>query len=132
MIVKSYYPMIKFYRKSRLNLPPKTTSRKYLTNTVGIVMLTIYFVILSNCVTNQVDNLLAAESLSAQDSEQIESRLKDLYQSFSYDTGAEPDWELMRSAFFEGAQFVGEAPTGAAPLSFTIDDFIISWHSASL
>ncbi len=121
--------MFKFFRKIRQSLFSENKFSKHLPYTIGEILLLVYLAMLTSCVTNRLDGPLRTESLTKAESEQINIRLKDLYQSFCYGAGEEPDWELMRSVFFAGAQFVGEAPAGEAPRPQTVDEFISSWQN---
>lgn len=100
--------MIKFFRK--------------------IVLVLFLFGIIS-CKSDHIDESIHAETLTQDETEQVDVLLKKLYQSFSYRKSEEPDWELMRSVFFEGAQFVGEAAVGEAPRPQTVEEFISSWQN---
>lgn len=73
---------------------------------------------------------LHTESLTPDEENQVYILLKKLYKSFSYGNAEEPDWELMRSVFFEGAQFVSEVPEGKTPKPKTIEEFISSWQNS--
>lgn len=94
------------------------------------ITLTLCFILLIGCDPHHPDGPLHTEQLTQDETEQVDRLLKELYQSFSYDAQEEPDWELMRSVFFEGAQFVNEAPAGKAPSPQTIEEFIASWQKA--
>tara|TARA_B100000497_G_C7681933_1_gene412658 strand:+ start:212 stop:685 length:474 start_codon:yes stop_codon:yes gene_type:complete len=83
-----------------------------------------------NCDSNRINEALRTESLTQEETEQVDSLLKNLYQSFSYGKAEEPDWELMRSVFFEGALFVPEVPEGESPNPQTIEEFISSWQNS--
>lgn len=92
------------------------------------IILALFFVSLIACESNHFEKLLRAESLTRDETAQVDILLEKLYQSFCYGKGEEPDWELMHSVFFEGAQFVGEVPEGEPPTPQTIEDFIASWQ----
>ena len=93
-------------------------------------ILMLCLIMLTGCGTVHLDGRLQAEALTSSELEQIDNQLNDLYQSFCYAAGEEPNWELMRSVFVEGAQFVGEAPAGEAPRPQAIDEFISSWQTS--
>ena len=101
--------MIKFFRK--------------------IILLLFLFALVS-CENNEYEKSLQAEFLTQSETEQVEKLLKNLYQSFSYAKSEEPNWELMRSVFLEGAQFVAELADGASPNPQTIEEFISSWQNS--
>ena len=94
------------------------------------IVLALFFVSLIGCESNYFDKLLKTESLTPDETEQVDILLKNLYQSFCYGNAEEPDWELMRSVFFEGAQFVSEVPQGGTPNPQTIEEFISSWQNS--
>ncbi|MCE7995220.1 MAG: hypothetical protein HEP71_24795 [Roseivirga sp.] len=120
--------MIKLFRKVRKNLLTQGKTVQYLKYAIGEIILVVFLLTLISCESGRSDQSLRSESPSQDETEQIDRLLRDLYQSFSYDSGVEPDWELMRSVFIEGAQFVTEAVAGAPPQPQTIEDFISSWQ----
>ena len=71
-------------------------------------------VILTGCVSTHPNAPVRVESLTVDESDQVDSLLNKLYRSFSYEAGEEPDWDLMRSVFFDDAQFVTEPPEGGS------------------
>jgi quercetin dioxygenase-like cupin family protein len=77
-----------------------------------------------------LDELLQTESLTQDEENQVDILLTKLYKSFSYGKAEEPNWELMRSVFVEGAQFVLEVPDGEFPNPQTIEEFISNWQSS--
>jgi len=92
------------------------------------ISLVLFLLALISCESKRSEEVLSAELLTPDETAQIDRLLNDLYQSFSYNAGAEPDWELMRSVFFEGAQFVTETAAEAPPQPQTIEEFISSWQ----
>lgn len=90
----------------------------------------IFLTVLVSCKNNHFKTPLHPESLTPNETEQVDTLLKHLYQSFCYGKAEEPDWELMRSVFFERAQFVSEVPCGESPKSQTIEAFISSWQNS--
>ncbi|WP_299157934.1 hypothetical protein [uncultured Eudoraea sp.] len=94
------------------------------------IILTIFLVGIISCKTNRPDGTLQTETLTQGETEQVDIILKKLYQSFSYGKTEEPNWELMRSVFFEGAQFVSETSAGESPRPQTIEEFISSWQNS--
>lgn len=92
------------------------------------IILPIFLVGIISCETNRPDGTLQTASLTQNETEQVDIILNKLYQSFSYDKAKEPNWELMRSVFFEGAQFVSETPAGESPRTQTIEELISSWQ----
>ena len=93
-----------------------------------IIALVFIVVSLTNCASRQWSEALQEQELTPNEKEQVDQLLQDLYQSFSYGNGEEPDWELMRSVFLAEAQFVTEVPEGEIPKPQTIDEFIGSWQ----
>lgn len=94
--------------------------------TLALVLL----IALASCASTRPAAPLRTESLTPTETEQVGSLLEKLYQSFSYGEGEEPDWELMRSVFVDGAQFVTEPPAGEAPNPQSVDEFISSWKAS--
>ena len=94
--------------------------------TMGLVLL----LALAGCASSEPVTLLRAVPLTVAETEEVDALLEDLYRSFCYEDGEEPDWTLMRSVFVEGAQFVTEPPAGEAPQPQSIDAFIASWQAS--
>jgi hypothetical protein len=94
--------------------------------TLALVLL----IAVASCTSTRPAPPLRSQSLTPAETEQVDSLLEKLYQSFSYEEGEEPDWELMRSVFIDGAQFVGEPPVGEAPNPQSVDAFISSWQTS--
>ena len=67
------------------------------------------------CESDSLKGSLQTIALTNSEQAQVDQLLEDLYRSFSYNGGVEPDWDLMRSGFIEGAQFVTE-PTECSSL----------------
>jgi len=114
-----------------------STIKNYLTITsivgdefIRVILLAVFSVTLIGCQSNHTSQSLNIESLTADEAQQVDILLKNLYQSFMYNEAGEPDWELMRSVFFEGAQFVSEPAEGAPLRPQTIEGFISSWQQA--
>lgn len=101
-----------------------------LTYTIQFLLLVATLITLGSCQSDKSGNLLQLESLTQDETEKVDELLQKVYQSFCYGNAEEPDWELMRSVFFEGALFVGEVPDGEVPKPQTIEDFISSWQHA--
>ena len=76
------------------------------------------------------DRSLRSELLTSAETQQVDALLDELYRSFSHGEGEEPDWELMRSVFVEGAQFVTEAPAGEAPEPRSVEAPLADWQAA--
>lgn len=95
-----------------------------------IVVLAVLLLSLVNCESSRLNESLQTEPLTQDETAQVDSLLKNLYQSFCYKAGEEPDWELMRSVFFAGAQFITEVPEGETPNPQTIEEFISSWQNS--
>jgi hypothetical protein len=70
------------------------------------------------------------EPLTPDETEQVESLLETLYESFGHAQGGQPDWDRLRSVFVDGGQFVTEPPAGEAPKPQTVDAFISSWQAS--
>ena len=100
----------------------------YIKSVMGGIIPVVYLFVVTSCVSTRSDGPPRTVPLTAGETEQIDSQLKNLYRSFCYGDGEEPDWELMRSVFFEGAQFVSETSVGEAPRPQTVDEFISSWQ----
>lgn len=88
-----------------------------------------FFALLS-CKNDQHGKSLQSEALTLDEAQQVDILLTNLYQSFSYAKAEEPNWDLMRSVFFKGAQFVTEVPEGETPKPQTIEEFISSWQNS--
>lgn len=73
---------------------------------------------------------LRSEALTSVEAQQVDALLDKLYRSFSHGEGEEPDWELMRSVFVEGAQFVTEALPGQAPRPRSVEALLADWQAA--
>lgn len=86
--------------------------------------------VLISCATIPPTGSLRLEPLTSAETQQVDSLLDRLYRSFTYGADEEPDWELMRSAFVENAQFVTEPVEGKAPDSQLLEAFISSWQEA--
>ena len=106
------------------------TKSLQLTHTIKALLLVATLLTFGSCKSKKSDSLLPPELLTQDESAQVEILLQKLYQSFSYDQAKEPDWELMHSVFFEGAQFVSEVPDGEMPNPQSIEEFITSWQQA--
>jgi len=71
-----------------------------------------------------------SHAVSATDRREVQVLLEQLYGSFNYGAGQEPDWRLMRASFIDGAQFVPE-PSPDTPLrSYDVDTLIATWQSS--
>ena len=103
---------------------------KYLKFMPRKIFIAVFVIMTTSCVSTRPGGPLQPKSLTTDESSQIDLQLNKLYQSFCYDSGEEPDWELMRSVFIEGAQFVGEAPAGGSPSPQSVDEFISSWQKS--
>jgi hypothetical protein len=68
--------------------------------------------------------------VSATDQGEVQVLLEQLYRSFNYGAGQEPDWRLMRTLFVDGAQFVPEPSPGAPLRSYDVDALIAKWQSS--
>lgn len=75
-------------------------------------------------------NALENEPLTANETEEVNVLLDKLYQSFSYQAGEEPDWDLMRSVFVDDAQVVLEPAAGEELRPQKLEDFITSWQGS--
>jgi hypothetical protein len=93
---------------------------------LALVLLLAY----TGCATPQPAAPLRTESLTSAETKQVDTLLEKLYRSFSHGDGEEPDWDLMRSVFVDGAQFVTEPPVGEAPNPQSVDAFISSWQAS--
>jgi len=85
---------------------------------------------LAGCLSTDPAAPLQAAPLTADEAARVDDVLERLYRSFSHGDGEEPDWELMRSLFVEGAQCVTETPTGQAPRPQPVDAFISAWRTS--
>ena len=90
----------------------------------------VLLVALTSCASTRPAAPLRTVPLTPAESEQVDSLLANLYLSFSHSAGEEPDWELMRSVFVDGAQFVTDPPDGEAPSPQTVDALIASWKDS--
>ena len=93
--------------------------------TLSLVLL----IALAGCASSESIEL-RTEPLTVVETEQVDALLEDLYGSFCYEAGEQPDWALMRSVFVEGAQFVSEPAAGEAPEPQSVDAFIASWRAS--
>ncbi len=94
------------------------------------ILVLVLLIALASCVSTRPAAPLRAESLTSAETEQVDSLLEKLYRSFTYGEGEEPDWNLMRSVFVDGAQFVTEPPAGESPNPRSVDAFISSWQAS--
>ena len=84
--------------------------------------------VLTSCATIPQIDSLRVNPLTSAETQQVDALLDRLYRSFAYGADKEPDWDLMRSAFVENAQFVTEPAEGKAPDSQLLEAFITSWQ----
>ncbi len=68
--------------------------------------------------------------VSSTDRRAVHILLKQLYQSFNYGPGQEPNWGLMRASFLDGAQFVPEPSRGTPVRPYHVDKLITKWQSS--
>lgn len=54
----------------------------------------------------------------------IDGTLEELYRSFCFDAGGQPDWDGMRSLFADGASFVAPVREGDTPRAVGADEFL--------
>ena len=62
-----------------------------------------------------------------QDTLEIRTMIEELYQAFSFDAGAEPDWDRLRALAVDGARFVSPIRTGEAAHATGIEPFLESF-----
>lgn len=62
----------------------------------------------------------------------IDTTLALLYQSFSFEKGQEPQWNVMRSLFLDGASFVDPISDSARPKAIGVEAFIANFREAVL
>ena len=65
-----------------------------------------------------------SHAVSATERREVQVLLEQLYRSFNYGAGQEPDWRLMRTSFVDGAQFVPEPGPGTPVRSYDVDALI--------
>lgn len=66
----------------------------------------------------------AAASAVDQEAAAIHRTLHALYEAFSFNAGAEPDWAAQRALFLPGAAFVEPTKPGVAPQAIGADAFL--------
>lgn len=71
-----------------------------------------------------------SHAVTATDRREVQVLLEQLYRSFNYGPGREPDWRLMRTSFVDGAQFVPEPSPGTPLRSYDVDALIAKWQSS--
>ena len=69
-------------------------------------------------------------AVSVVERREVQVLLEQLYRSFNYGAGQEPDWRLMRESFVDGAQFVPEPGSGEPLRSYDVDALIAKWRSS--
>ena len=94
-----------------------------------IILVSFLFALIS-CENSEFNKSLRSDSLTQDETEQVDKLLKDLYESFAYGKEEEPNWALMSYVFVEGAQFVSEVPNGESPHPQTIEGFISNWQNS--
>lgn len=82
------------------------------------------------CATAGVREPDAVAALAPATEREVRSLLDDLYRTFNYAAGQEPDWTGMRSCFVDGALFAPEPDPGEPVRAFNVDSLIAKWQGS--
>jgi hypothetical protein len=87
-------------------------------------------IVATGCSTLPSQNQVVSSSISPAEERQVRAVLERLYRSFNYGQGEEPEWQLMRSCFLDGALFAPEPEAGGTYRPLDVDALIRKWQAS--